>query len=107
MWAVWRHYGGGHLSIPLKAAEGHCLTAAVGPAHAAALCGQFAGETLYIPKFDAVQKAARAARNTVIKQQRQQSMGLFEIARAHNLSERQVINILGQDTQVSNFDLFD
>lgn len=108
MWAVWKAYGGGHLSIPSKVSAKHPLAQALGLPHAQRLCEQFARETLQIPKWDAVEKAQRAARNQAIRRQRQQGVGLFSLAREYNLTERQVINIINKGGEaVPQVDLFD
>jgi hypothetical protein len=108
MWLVWKHYAGVHLSIPSQfKPTDNDLVENFGVHHALALTKAFAGETLHIPKFDYVKKAEMVARNQQIFQQRQAGASLARIARYHNLTERQVINILNSfKTEIPQEDLF-
>lgn len=109
MWAVWRHYGGGHVSVPFTVDACHPLAATLGLEYAQLLCAQFAPTTLYIAKGHGAQMAIRlGVRNLTIVEERKAGRTLFEIARAYDLSERQVINVLKQSAlETSQTDLFD
>lgn len=107
MYAVWRHYGGIHLYVPERCAVTHPLVETLGAAHAQALVTAFPGETLYIAKFDAVAKVQRATRDQAMLAQRRQGWTLATIARYHQLTERQVINIINAgERPVPQLDLF-
>jgi len=104
--AIWKHYGGGHLSVPEKLSSRHALVTLLGRDEATKFCRLYEGEVLNIAKAD---MALRAVRNALICQQREQGAGLFSLAREHGLTERQVQSILkaGADPVVSQqLDLF-
>jgi hypothetical protein len=88
--AVWRHYGGGHLSVPQSVTLDHHLAQNLGFAEAMLLCKHFGGELLNIPNG---KKLRNAIRNQLIRDQRQQGWSLFALARAHQLTDRQIQTI--------------
>ena len=87
---IWRHYGGGHICVPATVTSEHHLAVNLGLKDATVFCQHFASEVLSIPRG---KKLFDAVRNTVIRQQRQQGVALFALAREHHLTERHVINI--------------
>lgn len=110
MWAVWRHYGGGHLSVPELLDERHPIAVTLGVDYARRLVEHFAPKTLYIAKGNGAQLAMRnAVRNLAIMEERKRGYTLFAIARKYDLSERQVINILKSVQQMpsANIDIFE
>lgn len=110
MWAVWRHYGGGHCSVPYKVDTDHPLVLAIGWDNAQLMVRHFAPRTLQIAKAHGAQLAIRnGVRDLAIYDERfKQRKGLFEIAKKWDLSERQVINVLNKFKQpCPNFDLFE
>lgn len=59
MLAVWRHYGGGHLAVPIRVpAAHHPLVQAIGAEYATKLCAAFAGSLLTIPAATGIRGAA-------------------------------------------------
>lgn len=108
MWAVWRHYAGGQLSVPASVGMDHSLAATLGVDYAQRLCVYFGPSTLYIAKGHGAQMAVRlGVRNLTIIEERKAGRTLFEIARAYDLSERQVINILNKSAlETAQTDLF-
>lgn len=103
--AIWRHYGGGHLSVPSFVTSEHHLARNLGLEVANVFCAQFASEMLCIPR---AKKAQDAVRNALIRTQRQQGMSLFDLAREHHLSDRQIMTICKGVAEVdeAQLDLF-
>lgn len=109
MWAVWREYAGCPLPIPYAVDEQHPLAIALGIGYATALCDAFAPRTLYIAKAHGAQLSVRnALRNLAIIADAKAGVKYRKLARQHNLSTRQIINIInGADVEDdSNYDLF-
>lgn len=102
---LWRHYGGGHLSVPSTVTPDHHLAQQIGFAEALLLCKHFGGELLCIPNGKRLQNQIR---NRLIREQRKQGWRLFALARAHRLTDRQILNICnGEDeTDEAQLDLF-
>lgn len=88
--SIWRHYGGGHLYVPTTVTLDHHLAQQLGFAEALLLCKHFGNELLCIPNGKRLQNEIR---NRLIRAQRQQGWSLFALARAHNLTDRQIITI--------------
>lgn len=105
MWAIWRAYGGGHLSVPLQAAPEHGLSQLLGYPAACQFCLAFGGELLNIPKGES---ARRTVRNERIREDRRAGMDNFGLCRKYGLTERQISAICQTDNpQGPNLDLFD
>lgn len=88
--AIWRCYGGGHICVPSAVTADHHLARNLGLDAANAFCAQFASDVMSIPRG---KKALDAVRNACIKAQRQQGWSMFDLAREHNLTERQILTI--------------
>ena len=86
--ALVRALGGTRVYVP--ASPGEDLVELLGAYAATALCEQFTGESLDIPRCD---KALRAARNASVLAALAAGESLNTVARAHRLTRRQVINI--------------
>jgi|GEM_PF-1183428 len=111
MWAVWRAFGGTLLVIPYPKFldETHPLPQKIGMDFALALCEAFAPRELYIAKGQEAQNAYfLGVRNQAIWHDAQRGKRYNDIARQHQLSKRQVINILnGFDAPDPNTSIFD
>jgi len=109
MWAVWREFGGTVLSVPYSVDASHPLATQLGIVFAQGLCDAFAPKELYIPKGQEAQNAYwLGIRNQSIWHDAQRGRRYNDIARQHNLSKRQVINILnGFDAPCLNHDIFE
>lgn len=102
--AIWKHYGGTHLSVPSTVTEQHHLAQNLGLDHAQRFCEQFSGELFCIPNCKRLQEAAR---NAVIREQRKQGCLLSVLARENKLTDRQIQNICAvQETVSVQVDLF-
>jgi hypothetical protein len=100
------HAGGGHVAVPepehLHAL--HQLVEWLGSEKAQVFCRNFSGEIIQIPK---AASALRSLRNRKIIDARKSGTSLFILARTYGLTERQVLNILGQTAyDDQQFDLF-
>jgi len=105
MWGIWRHYGGGHLSVPKQVQAEHHLAQVLGVANAVTFCQAFGGELMNIPKAEA---AKRAVRNAFIKADKVAGLDNFTLCRKYNLTERQISTICqAQPPKVANYDLFE
>lgn len=91
-------YGGLPLDVPAttRGRRYRELATLIGDAAALALLAKFGGDALYIPKLDA-QKRAR--RNAGIVADYDRGIPVHALARRHNLTERQIYNILGQPAE--------
>lgn len=93
--ALVRAFGGLVLDIP-KRRDGQAyqrIEEVVGPEAAAKLVEKFAGTPLYVARMYA---AGLAARNRQIRAAYDQRVSVAELARQHQLTERQIWNILGR-----------
>ena len=105
MWDIWRHYAGGHLSVPKTVTADHHLAQTLGPANAFKFCQAFGGELMNIPKAEA---AKRAVRNAFIKADKAVGLDNFTLCRKYNLTERQISTICqGGQMQIDNYDIFE
>lgn len=100
------HAGGGYVRAPepenLHAL--HPLVEWLGVERAQAFCQAYAGEIIQIPKASA---ALRTIRNRRIHEERRAGVSLFALARKYGLTQRQIISILGDETEDDQqFDLF-
>lgn len=91
-------YGGCSIHVPSSGhnMEAHYLFAVLGPAGLKALIKDFSGEDLVLPK---VYRGMLAARNDRMKAARKSGFSIRQLALEHNLTERQVYSILGNDLQ--------
>lgn len=104
MWTIWRHYGGGHLSVPKNPGPEHKLSELLGIAEARKFCEIYGGDILTIAKAQAAQ---RAVRDALIRQERLE-LDLFSLARKYGLTERQVMTICNKAAEpLPQFDLFE
>lgn len=95
--------GGRRLYFPVGLAPEHQLVTLLGQAAAEALCQEYAGERLEIPKAEGY---ARAVRNALIVQERGKGVSQSTLAGTHSLTERQIRNIegaAGNDAQLGLF----
>ncbi len=89
--ALCRAGGGGQVYVPPRMNTRTRLVAMLGPADAAKLIERWPGQELQLPKLVAHDRAKRDAE---IMQQAANGMTRAEIARRHELTTRQVANIL-------------
>lgn len=96
--ALVREYGGLPFDVPAttRGQRYRELAALIGEAAALAMLAKYGGDALYIPKMDA-QKRAR--RNAGIVAAYDSGISVPELARRHDLTERQIYNILGQPAE--------
>lgn len=93
--ALVRTYGGLSFDVPatMRGQRYRDLVALIGEPAAIALLAKYGGDALYIAKLDA-QKRAR--RNAGIVADYDGGVPVPVLARRHDLTERQIYNILGQ-----------
>lgn len=87
-------YGGLTIRLPGRFDPTHPLVGVIGHASTAALCERFAGEIVYIPKLEA---AIRRRRNTEIVSRYDNGTPVEILARAYNLSSRQIWHVIAAE----------
>jgi hypothetical protein len=99
------HAGGRYVSVPypehLHAL--HQLVEWLGVERASVFCRQYAGELIQVPKAAA---ALRAIRDQKIREDRRGGASMSNLARRYGLTHRQITNIVGQEADDRQFDLF-
>lgn len=86
-------FGGCHLRIPLRAREGHPITAAVGMTASARLSAHFGDEILNVPS---AYRERLDRRNAQIVTARASGQSVESLAREHRLTTRTVFSILSR-----------
>ncbi|WP_176332667.1 hypothetical protein [Burkholderia vietnamiensis] len=99
----WR--GGAYLSVPKRVDPQHMLIEHIGPVAFVALVERFGGETVMLPKKDAV---TRQQRHQIVRQLRQERLTVDQIAIRTGYTMRRVFQILGENpAEPSSGDLFE
>lgn len=102
---IWEAYCCGRLHVPETVSPDHKLSQLLGYENALDFCHKFGGEMLNIPKAD---EARREYRNSIIRRERSNGVGLLTLARRFNLTDRQIMKICANHKPASaNYDLFD
>lgn len=91
-----KHYGGTHIQFPSRYREDWEIALLLGRPAADQLIGRFSGTRLYIAKRDA---ELRHRRNRAIIDAYSAGSSVAKLARAYQLSDRQIWNILGCSPQ--------
>ncbi len=86
-------YGGGSLYVPAEAGPKHRLSRLLGEETARRLCRACAGDTLKVPKPDAV---LRQIRKKDILRRKKNGEPVSRLARDYNLTQRRVMQILAE-----------
>jgi hypothetical protein len=99
------HAGGRYVSVPLPEHLHalHQLVEWLGVERASVFCRQYAGELIQVPKAAA---AIRAIRDRKIREDRRAGASMSNLARRYGLTHRQITNIVGQESDDRQFDLF-
>ena len=104
MFAVWKSYSGVHLCIPSKITPDHSIAQKITFEYAQILVKQLGGESIgYIAKYECTNKSSR---NKLVIEQAQMGWSQAKIALQHNLSEKQVANVIKKCVLPPQEDLF-
>lgn len=84
------HFGGTSLYVPRKVADDHPICRSLGRQNADRVVAWAGGGTLPVPKGDNL----HALHDSIVRARTEDGRTVAQIARGHNLSERQVYRIL-------------
>ena len=91
-------YGGGSLYVPASPGPEHRLSRILGQENARLLCRACAGDTLKVPKPDAV---LRQIREKDILRRKKNGEPTSRLARDYNLTQRRVMQILAEHARAA------
>jgi Mor family transcriptional regulator len=95
------HYGGTRLHVPKKLPDNHKLTALIGQDAAKELVYIFGGSYIEIPNARHFQRAIR--NREIVRRKREEGLSHRDLARAFDMTERNIRNILRRKSSHSKF----